>query len=193
MTYRGEPFDENYYVGKHPQGYSDYFWEAKRAKPRADDIESYRSVNGQDVLIIGCAFGYLVNELTNRGANAVGMDISNYAIQQAQTLFPTLIFIEADFLTYNFQPNKYDLIVCINTIGALINKNEALNWFEQAKKAVRNSGWMYCLVEGKNAFYLILPNQDYTDVGNLKFQGKTVEINDVGHLPIASDRRVVYY
>lgn len=193
MSYRGEPYDKNFFGGNYPQGYSDYTWESNRVQARADDIESYRSVDGQDVLVVGCAFGYLVNELVNRGANVSGMDISSYAIQQAQSLFPTLTFIEADFLTYNFKPNRLDLIVCINVIDVLIDKNQALDWFGQARKAIRNSGWMYCLVGERNLFYLILSEQDYIYARDLKFQGKTVEISNVRHLPIASDRRVVYY
>ena len=58
---------------------------------------------------------------------------------------------------------------------------------------MRDSGWIYCLVEGKNTFYLILSNLDYNNVKDSEFQGKAVELSDVGHLPIAADRRVVYY
>lgn len=72
------------------------------------------------VLDMGCAFGYLVSALRNKGVQAYGIDISEYALSQAdEKIKPYVKVMSAlDELPDNF-PKKYDLVVSIEMIEHL--------------------------------------------------------------------------
>lgn len=80
-------------------------------------IEKYAPVT---VLDMGCAFGYLVSALRNKGVQAYGIDISEYALSQAdEKIKPYVKVMSAlDELPDNF-PKKYDLVVSIEMIEHL--------------------------------------------------------------------------
>lgn len=69
---------------------------------------------------MGCAFGYLVSALRNKGVQAYGIDISEYALSQAdEKIKPYLKSMSAlDDLPSDF-PKKYDLLVSIEMIEHL--------------------------------------------------------------------------
>ena len=65
------------------------------------------------VLDAGCAMGFLVENLRQRGVDAWGIDISEYAIQNVH---PNIApFCRAGSITDPFQ-QKYDLITCIEVL-----------------------------------------------------------------------------
>ena len=75
-----------------------------------------REIGPGTVLDAGCAMGFLVEGLRNRGVDAVGIDISEYAIEKAH----------ADVRDYcsvgsiiEDLPQRYDLIVCIEVLEHL--------------------------------------------------------------------------
>ena len=80
-------------------------------------IEKYAP---KTVLDMGCAFGYLVSALRNKGVQAYGIDISEYALSQAdEKIKPYVKVMSAlDELPDNF-PKKYDLVVSIEMIEHL--------------------------------------------------------------------------
>ena len=80
-------------------------------------IEKYAP---KTVLDMGCAFGYLVSALRNKGVQAHGIDISEYALSQAdEKIKPYVKVMSAlDELPDNF-PKKYDLVVSIEMIEHL--------------------------------------------------------------------------
>lgn len=80
-------------------------------------IEKYAP---KTVLDMGCAFGYLVSALRNKGVQAYGIDISEYALSQAdEKIKPYVKVMSAlDKLPDNF-PKKYDLVVSIEMIEHL--------------------------------------------------------------------------
>ena len=80
-------------------------------------IEKYSPAT---VLDIGCAFGYLVSALRNKGVQAYGIDISEYALSQAdEKIKPYVKVMSAlDNLPDEF-PKKYDLVVSIEMIEHL--------------------------------------------------------------------------
>lgn len=80
-------------------------------------IEKYAPVT---VLDMGCAFGYLVSALRSKGVQAYGIDISEYALSQAdENIKPYVKVMSAlDELPSEF-PKKYDLVVSIEMIEHL--------------------------------------------------------------------------
>lgn len=202
MSYRQAPYDEQYFndiTSVRPGGYTDFSQCQKWIANRADDIQSYfGSFTKQDkVLVIGCAYGYLVDELASRDTGqheVIGVDISSYAIGQAQSLFPTRDFQNIDFFNHSFSPNQFDLIVLERVLGSMPDKATADLFFEEVASILANDGMVYALVEANSLYYLIITDpeyQEYVDSGVL--YGKSIEMTDVGHLPLQADKRVVIY
>jgi GT2 family glycosyltransferase/glycosyltransferase involved in cell wall biosynthesis len=73
-------------------------------------------VNPRSVLDAGCAMGFLVEGLRERGVEAFGVDISAYAIDQAH---PSIApFVRVGSITEPFG-RRYDLITCIEVLEHL--------------------------------------------------------------------------
>jgi len=62
-------------------GYSTYA-QGNQWNKLADEIEAINPT-AKYILDVGCAYGYLVRELVNRGYEAYGVDISEFALEQA--------------------------------------------------------------------------------------------------------------
>jgi len=75
-------FDQDYYengIKKGISGYESYKWIPTRSIPEA--ITICENIGFTSVLDFGCAKGFLVHALTLLGKEAVGVDISEYALQ----------------------------------------------------------------------------------------------------------------
>lgn len=86
-------FGENYFEGKqvsnpHPAGYSDYTRELLPFDHYARKVKNELSnkgfsTSGLKILVVGCAYGYTVDQLQIEGLDAYGMDISQWAQDNA--------------------------------------------------------------------------------------------------------------
>ena len=79
------------------------------------------------VLDAGCAWGFLVEAFRNRGVEAYGVDISEYAIQNVHPDIKPYCWIGS--ITEPF-PKKYELITCIEVLEHMPQK--------EAEKAIEN-------------------------------------------------------
>lgn len=75
-----------------------------------------RDVNPQSVLDAGCAMGFLVETLRQRGVDTFGIDISEFAIRQVHPSVQP--YCRVDSITAPL-PRSYDLIVCIEVLEHL--------------------------------------------------------------------------
>jgi len=74
------------------------------------DIEAF--IDGKDVLELGCAYGFLVEDMRALGANAYGLDVSQYAYDQADpSIQPYLTVADARTYLTNYSRNQWDVIV----------------------------------------------------------------------------------
>lgn len=77
---------------------------------------------GSRAVVIGCGLGDDVVELTNRGYDAIGFDVSPTAIEWARKRFPeqASAFCVADLLSAPSRfKHRYELIVEVNTIQSM--------------------------------------------------------------------------
>ncbi|MDP4252676.1 MAG: glycosyltransferase [Bacteroidota bacterium] len=72
-----------------------------------------RDINPGTVLDAGCAYGYLVAALRDRGVTAYGIDISNYAISQVREDIRPYCKVGS---IVDPLPMRYDLVVCIEVL-----------------------------------------------------------------------------
>jgi hypothetical protein len=77
-------------------------------------------INPRTVLDAGCAMGFLVEALRQRGVEAFGLDVSDYAIERAHPDIRAYCRLGsvADPL-----PQRYDLIVCIEILEHLMPRD----------------------------------------------------------------------
>ena len=68
------------------------------------------------VLDAGCAMGFLVEEFRKRGIEAWGVDISEYAIQNAHPDVHPFLWVGSVLFPF---PQRYNLIVCIEVLEHL--------------------------------------------------------------------------
>jgi len=195
-TYIGEPYDATYYFNNSQSGYSDYTLQESGgwAVRVADNIEAwYGSVTGIRILDVGCAFGYIVKELTDRGAECLGIDVSSYAIGQAQTLFPALSseFTVQDIVVgTTFTPGqRFDIILSIGVLDclSLAQKTLALAEMNRIRKVI---GKTYCLTERVSDYYHVIEEGSWQLEFGDAFGGLTI-ITDTADQPLGYDWRLV--
>jgi SAM-dependent methyltransferase len=73
-------------------------------------------INPKSVLDVGCAMGFLVESLRDRGVEAYGVDISEYAIENVRQDIKPYCKIQSIFTPTE---REYDLIVCIEVLEHL--------------------------------------------------------------------------
>lgn len=184
-------YDINYFFNNSKEGYSDYTDTEKWVSGIVDDIESvYGSVSGLDILDVGCAFGYLTNELASRGAVVIGVDSSAYAISQAQIFFPTLDFRVESIDNLSITNNKIDLIVALGIFDCLANQIEIDNSMIELDRVLRAQGKMYILSSEESNWYTVLTSTSWQSSLSNEFGGLWT-IQDVGDQPLLYDWRII--
>ncbi len=73
-------FGELYFDGPRDYGYGGYRYDGRWKPVALDIIEHFSLKPGDKFLDIGCAKGFLVKELVELGIDALGLDISEYAV-----------------------------------------------------------------------------------------------------------------
>ncbi|MEP4379694.1 MAG: class I SAM-dependent methyltransferase [Alphaproteobacteria bacterium] len=113
-------FGEAYFDGPREQGYGGYGYDGRWVAVAKRLIETYELKPGQRVLDVGCAKGFLVNDLLEAlpGLEVYGLDISRYALERAHGRSRgELIRGSCDRLP--FPDASFDLVLGINTIHNL--------------------------------------------------------------------------
>src|SRR3990172_72968 len=107
-------------------------------------VDSGINIVGKKVLVLGCAYGYLVKHLVSLGVDAYGLDISTFAISQAPQEIASRVFVgdarlessytQAKTLAGLTKPNeKFDLIADEDMISCLTDA-EAVAFCTLSKK-----------------------------------------------------------
>lgn len=122
-------YDISYFDGKkgtyrHNAGYVEYErWYRQDGKnslgekwlDKAADLADKYQLQGKKVLEIGCAKGFLVEDLRGMGVNAYGLDVSVYAIGEAVRAVKPFLYI-GDARTYliNFGDGEFDVVITLH-------------------------------------------------------------------------------
>jgi len=123
-------FDREYFDGDRTQGYGGYRYDGRWVAIAQRIQEFYGLTNRDSILDIGCAKGFLLHDFQQviPGVKLAGLDISNYAIENAmESVKPYLMVGSADDLP--FPDKSFDLVISINTVHNLD--------LERCKQAIR--------------------------------------------------------
>jgi ubiquinone/menaquinone biosynthesis C-methylase UbiE len=111
---------KDYWDGDRKYGYGGFYYDG-RSRPVAEEMVRYYSLQpGASILDVGCGKGFLLYEFTQvlPGAQVAGIDISQYAIDNAkEEVKPFLRVGNANSLP--FEDKSFDLVVSITTLHNL--------------------------------------------------------------------------
>jgi len=93
-------------------------------KKRLALIKKCVDFKGTRVLDVGCGIGLYANALKGQGAEVVGIDTNKENIEQAQAIFPDIVFNQAQGEHLPFKPASFDIVLL----------NEVLEHVEDDKK-----------------------------------------------------------
>lgn len=115
-------YGKEYFDGSREYGYGGYKYDGRWINVARDIIKHFNLSKGQKVLDVGCAKGFLVKDLLDLGIDAIGADISSYAIENSLPEIKNRLFLQsADNL--KFPDNEFDAVISINTIHNLDRDN----------------------------------------------------------------------
>jgi SAM-dependent methyltransferase len=117
-VFAAKRFSMLYFDGPRAYGYGGYENDGRWLRVAGDLIDHFDLDVGHKVLDIGCAKGFLVDDLRRFHLDAWGLDISRYALCCApEKVKPKLLEGSADALP--FPDNSFDCVVSINTLHNL--------------------------------------------------------------------------
>ena len=111
-------FGELYFDGPREYGYGGYYYDGRWKSVARDIVNQYHLQPGDKVLDIGCAKGFLVKDLVDIGIDAVGIDVSEYALKNSVDGIDGRLEL-GDATTLKFQDKSFDLALSFNTIHNL--------------------------------------------------------------------------
>jgi 2-polyprenyl-3-methyl-5-hydroxy-6-metoxy-1,4-benzoquinol methylase len=127
---RADNFSKNYFDGDQQitGAYSSY--DEERLWPAFEDmVRKFKNMMPpKRILDIGCAKGFLVSALRMVGYNAMGIDISEYAVGQANDYVkPFLQTAELGKEDLPYDNNSFDVIICMGTLEYVPDQDFAVS------------------------------------------------------------------
>lgn len=134
---RTADFSKNYFDGhqKTTGAYSSY--DEERLWPAFEDmVRKFKNMMPpKRILDIGCAKGFLVSALRMVGYNAVGIDISEYAVGEANDYVkPFLQTGELGKENLPYDSNNFDVIICMGTLEYVPEQGFAVSEIDRVLK-----------------------------------------------------------
>ena len=113
-------FGKDYWDGDRSTGYGGYKYDGRWRKVAQAMVDHYGIKSGDRILDVGCGKGFILYDFTQivPGVEVVGIDISEYAIQNAKEEVKECLCVgNANALPY--ADKSFDLVISINTIHNL--------------------------------------------------------------------------
>lgn len=131
-------FGHAYFDGPREQGYGGYYYDGRWKSVAETAKQRYALETGQTVLDIGCAKGFFIYDLMEMipGLNAVGLDISEYALSHAKSSIQSSL-VRGNALTLPFSDNAFDAVFAINTLHNL-EQDDCLKAIKEIRRVCRH-------------------------------------------------------
>lgn len=115
-------FDKDYWDGERQYGYGGYHYDGRWRSVAKAMADHYDLKPGARILDVGCGKGFLLYEFTQvvPGAQVYGIDISDYAIENAKEEIRSNVQV-ANATQLPFDADSFDFVYTINTLHNLYN------------------------------------------------------------------------
>ncbi|HLO16667.1 MAG TPA: class I SAM-dependent methyltransferase [Anaerolineales bacterium] len=107
------------------------------------------------IIDLGCGTGWLTGILGHFGP-AVGVDLSDIAIRQAQKRYPFVEFIQANIIEWDYPRSSFDLVISQEVIEHFENQ---ASYIEVAYGLLKGGGYLILTTPNKNTFYAMPEEQ----------------------------------
>ena len=113
-------FGREYFDGDRIYGYGGYKYDGRWVPVAKKIISKYNLSDGSKVLDIGCAKGFLLQDLKNEcnGLKVYGLDVSKYAVSKVSDAVKDNVLL-GNAKSLPFEDNFFDCTLCINVIHNL--------------------------------------------------------------------------
>ncbi|MFH1583203.1 MAG: class I SAM-dependent methyltransferase [Candidatus Falkowbacteria bacterium] len=141
-------FDKAYFTGKHPAGYEDGY-EKNILEGDYGCYSSFKKaakfikdLGVKDYLEIGCACGYLMEELMKYGIRVTGWDVSEYIINRADPSVRPFMELK-DIKEIVSLPDKSFDLVHVSTVLGYVPEAELDFYLSEIKRITRKYAVLY--------------------------------------------------
>lgn len=135
-------YGEAYFDGSRDTGYGGYRYDGRWVPIARDMVEHWGLKPGMRVLDVGCAKGFLVQDLMTvcPGLEVFGLDISEYAVQRCD---PSLIgrLHVGDARHLPFPDDSFDAVICINVVHNF-NREECIGAIREISRVARGKSYI---------------------------------------------------
>jgi 2-polyprenyl-3-methyl-5-hydroxy-6-metoxy-1,4-benzoquinol methylase len=155
---------------------------------------------GKRVLDVGSGLGMLAAAMSSYGAEVVGVDVSPFAVKEAQKRYPEARFVllNGNHLDREFQSGSFDAITCVQVLEH-IPLGEVDSFISQMAKCLRDGGHLLVSVpitDNLSDRWLIFRNQylrrDYRPPTAIDSSFDPMHLWRIGDLNLLIDRFRVY-
>jgi SAM-dependent methyltransferase len=125
---------EEMYANEEKDNYDSWYQENLTSLKCALTLDVLNQYNFDSILDVGCGKGAITHLLKKKNNRVLGVDISETAIKKAKAKFPAIDFqvLKAnDVLSLN---QKFDLVVCIETLSYMENWKEFIENISKISK-----------------------------------------------------------
>lgn len=141
----------NYYQRGVRKNYFQKFWHQKKLKILKKMIPQ----KPKSILDLGCASGFLTNELKISYPNSkiVGVDIYKNAIKYAEKRYKNIEFICADAHKLPFALDRFDVILLSDVLDHVVNPKKVLL---EAKRCLKKDGRLLLELDSGSQIYKVV-------------------------------------
>lgn len=137
----------------------------QKPNKKVEELVKILPKNGE-VLDIGCGAGGNSIFLTENGFDVTCIDNNDEVITEIKEKYPKINAINQDILNFEFNENKYDLILAINVLNFL-KKDDAEMIIKNTIKSLKENGLIYVQVFSINeqckGFNCLFAKNDFED------------------------------
>lgn len=138
-------YGKEYFDGDREYGYGGYKYDGRWVSVAKDIKKHFELNDGEKVLDVGCAKGFLVKDFFDLGIQSLGIDISKYAIDNSLLeIKDKLIIGSADKLP--FPDDTFDAVVSINTIHNL-DREKCKQAIKEMQRVSKNKKKLFIQVD----------------------------------------------
>ena len=142
--YSDSYFNEEYKLQYKKTYYEDEINLRNLAKNRLNILESFLPGTNLNLLEIGCACGFFLDEAKKRGFHTFGLELSKTEVEYAKKNH--LNVVQSDFLSYDFK-DTFDVVAAFFVLEHIENINLA---FEKLTSLIRKNGFLFLATPSTN-------------------------------------------